>query len=87
MKQRHRSWLRRLAAGHRGRQEVASPCGSWLPCVPGDVGWSTPPRLRARLKTPAATGYAAAPDETFELGLHALLDGLEKQHTGKAGDQ
>ncbi|MEU6010388.1 TetR/AcrR family transcriptional regulator C-terminal domain-containing protein [Streptomyces sp. NPDC047453] len=45
------------------------------------------PRLRARLETPAATGYAAAPDGTFELGLHALLDGLEKQHTGKAGGQ
>ncbi|MGW2765344.1 TetR/AcrR family transcriptional regulator [Streptomyces sp. NPDC001275] len=45
------------------------------------------PRLRARLETPAATGYAAAPDGTFQLGLHALLDGLEKQHTGKAGGQ
>ncbi|MFB6876452.1 TetR/AcrR family transcriptional regulator [Streptomyces sp. NPDC056323] len=45
------------------------------------------PRLRARLETPAATGYAAAPDETFELGLHALLDGLEKQYAGEAGDR
>ncbi|MFE9612913.1 TetR/AcrR family transcriptional regulator C-terminal domain-containing protein [Streptomyces sp. NPDC006012] len=34
------------------------------------------PRLRARLETQAAAEYAAAPDETFEFGLHALLDGL-----------
>ena len=34
------------------------------------------PRLRARLETPAAE-YAAAPAETFEYGLAALLDGLE----------
>ncbi|GLX00534.1 TetR/AcrR family transcriptional regulator C-terminal domain-containing protein [Microtetraspora sp. NBRC 16547] len=37
------------------------------------------PRLRARLETPAATDYAASPDKTFELGLQALLDGLERQ--------
>ncbi|QFZ17330.1 TetR/AcrR family transcriptional regulator [Saccharothrix syringae] len=37
------------------------------------------PRLRARLGTPAATGYAASPDESFELGLQALLDGLERR--------
>ncbi|GAA0953641.1 TetR/AcrR family transcriptional regulator [Actinocorallia libanotica] len=35
------------------------------------------PRLRARLDTPQATGYAAAPAETFRFGLHALLDGLQ----------
>jgi AcrR family transcriptional regulator len=34
------------------------------------------PRLRARLDTPAAE-YAAAPDNTFEYGLHTILDGLE----------
>jgi AcrR family transcriptional regulator len=34
------------------------------------------PRLRARLGTPAAE-YGAAPDDTFELGLQAVLDGLE----------
>ncbi|MGH8966681.1 MAG: TetR/AcrR family transcriptional regulator [Actinomycetes bacterium] len=39
------------------------------------------PRLRARLETPAA-GYAAAPDKSFEFGLQALLDGLERQLTG-----
>ncbi|AWS47452.1 TetR/AcrR family transcriptional regulator [Streptosporangium sp. 'caverna'] len=37
------------------------------------------PRLRTRLQTPAATDYAAAPDQTFEFGLQALLDGLERQ--------
>ncbi|MEV6591706.1 TetR/AcrR family transcriptional regulator C-terminal domain-containing protein [Streptomyces acidicola] len=37
------------------------------------------PRLRARLETHAATEYAAAPDKTFEFGLHALLDGLEQE--------
>jgi AcrR family transcriptional regulator len=35
------------------------------------------PRLRARLDTAAA--YAAAPDNTFEFGLNAILDGLESQ--------
>jgi AcrR family transcriptional regulator len=34
------------------------------------------PRLRARLET-AAADYAAAPDNTFEFGLQAILDGLE----------
>jgi AcrR family transcriptional regulator len=37
------------------------------------------PRLRARLETPAAADYAAAPDDAFEFGLQALLDGLEQQ--------
>jgi AcrR family transcriptional regulator len=37
------------------------------------------PRLRTRLETPAATGYAASPDNTFEFGLQALLDGLVRQ--------
>jgi AcrR family transcriptional regulator len=37
------------------------------------------PRLHARLETPAATDYAASPDRTFEFGLQALLDGLERQ--------
>ena len=39
------------------------------------------PWLRARLHTPAAREYAAAPDQTFEFGLHAILDGLEQQRT------
>jgi AcrR family transcriptional regulator len=34
------------------------------------------PRLRARLDTPAAD-YAAAPENSFEFGLQAILDGLE----------
>ncbi len=38
------------------------------------------PRLRARLGT-AAAGYAAAPDNSFEFGLQAILDGLEAQLT------
>ncbi len=36
------------------------------------------PRLRARLGT-AAANYGAAPDNTFEFGLQAILDGLEAQ--------
>jgi hypothetical protein len=36
------------------------------------------PRLRARLQT-AAAEYGAAPDNTFEFGLQAILDGLEAQ--------
>ena len=35
------------------------------------------PRLRTRLDTAAAAGYAAAPDHTFEFGLQAVLDGLQ----------
>ncbi|SDK78868.1 TetR/AcrR family transcriptional regulator [Nonomuraea jiangxiensis] len=37
------------------------------------------PRLRARLGTTAATDYAAAPDNSFEFGLRAILDGMEAQ--------
>ncbi|MEU0567679.1 TetR/AcrR family transcriptional regulator C-terminal domain-containing protein, partial [Nonomuraea sp. NPDC005983] len=37
------------------------------------------PHLRTRLETPAATDYAASPDKTFEFGLQALLNGLERQ--------
>ncbi|MFD9001805.1 TetR/AcrR family transcriptional regulator [Streptomyces sp. NPDC059582] len=37
------------------------------------------PRLRTRLDTPAAAGYNASPEQTFELGLRALLDGLETE--------
>ncbi|MFD0855627.1 TetR/AcrR family transcriptional regulator, partial [Actinomadura adrarensis] len=40
------------------------------------------PRLRTRLDAPAANDYAAAPEKTFESGLHALLDGLERQRAG-----
>ncbi|HEX6674798.1 MAG TPA: TetR/AcrR family transcriptional regulator [Actinomycetes bacterium] len=36
------------------------------------------PRLRASLGTTAAD-YAAAPEDTFEFGLEAILDGLEAQ--------
>lgn len=35
------------------------------------------PRLRARFDTSAATDYAAAPDNSFEFGLTAILEGLE----------
>jgi AcrR family transcriptional regulator len=36
------------------------------------------PRLRARLGT-AAADYGATPDQSFEFGLHAILDGLAVQ--------
>src|SRR5437016_5038517 len=36
------------------------------------------PRLRVRLNT-AAAQYAAAPENSFEFGLRAVLDGLEAQ--------
>jgi AcrR family transcriptional regulator len=42
------------------------------------------PRLRARLDAAASeqvSDYAAVPDNTFESGLRALLDGLETQRT------
>ena len=35
--------------------------------------------LRARLKATAATHYTAVPDNTFEFGLQAILDGFEAQ--------
>jgi AcrR family transcriptional regulator len=38
------------------------------------------PRLRPRLET-ASADYAAAPDSSFEFGLHAILDGLTAQLT------
>ncbi len=40
------------------------------------------PRLRARLDT-AAADYGAAPDNTVEFGLRAILDGLEAQLTAR----
>lgn len=39
------------------------------------------PRLRTRLDVPAATEYNAAPEQTFEFGLQALLNGLEAELT------
>ncbi len=39
------------------------------------------PRLRLRLET-ASADYAAAPDSSFEFGLHVILDGLAAQLTG-----
>lgn len=39
------------------------------------------PRLRARLET-AAADYGAAPNDSFEFGLQAILDGLETQVVG-----
>ncbi|MBL1087237.1 TetR/AcrR family transcriptional regulator C-terminal domain-containing protein [Streptomyces actinomycinicus] len=39
------------------------------------------PRLRARLHTPAATEYAAAPEGTYAAGLRALLAGLRPSGT------
>lgn len=40
------------------------------------------PRLRARLDT-AAADYGAAPDNSFEFGLQAILDGLEARLMGR----
>jgi AcrR family transcriptional regulator len=37
------------------------------------------PRLRVRLNTTAAAHYAASPENSFEFGLRAVLDGLEAQ--------
>jgi hypothetical protein len=42
------------------------------------------PRLRARLHS-AAAEHGAAPEHSFELGLQALLDGLEAQLTAGSG--
>jgi hypothetical protein len=41
------------------------------------------PRLRASLDTAAAADYGAAPDNTFEFGLQAILDGLQAQLTAR----
>jgi AcrR family transcriptional regulator len=40
------------------------------------------PRLRARIDT-TAVDYGAAPENTFEFGLQAILDGLEAQLTAR----
>jgi AcrR family transcriptional regulator len=37
------------------------------------------PRLRSRLDTAAAADYSAGPEQAFEFGLQAILDGLERQ--------
>ncbi|MGH8876183.1 MAG: TetR/AcrR family transcriptional regulator C-terminal domain-containing protein [Stackebrandtia sp.] len=37
------------------------------------------PRLRTRIQSTAASEYFAAPEGSFEFGLTAILDGLEKQ--------
>jgi hypothetical protein len=37
------------------------------------------PRLRLRVDTSAAAAYGAAPEESFEFGLQAILDGLEAE--------
>ncbi|WP_155371442.1 TetR/AcrR family transcriptional regulator C-terminal domain-containing protein [Catellatospora vulcania] len=39
------------------------------------------PRLRARLDDSSTAGYAAAPEQTFDVGLRALLHGLAAQLT------
>jgi AcrR family transcriptional regulator len=41
------------------------------------------PRLRARVHTYADADYAAAPENSFEFGLQAILDGLEAQLTSR----
>lgn len=40
------------------------------------------PRLRSRVETPSPGDYATAPADTFEFGLQALLDGLERRLPG-----
>jgi Tetracyclin repressor-like, C-terminal domain len=37
------------------------------------------PRLRARLEGGADVGYATAPENSLDLGLNALFEGLEKE--------
>lgn len=44
------------------------------------------PHLRRRLDTTAATEYAGAPDQSFEFGLRALLDGFEARLAAGGGD-
>jgi AcrR family transcriptional regulator len=40
------------------------------------------PRLRGRIES-AAADYAAAPENSFEFGLHAILDGLQAQRSAR----
>lgn len=44
------------------------------------------PRLRTLLDTPAVTEYNAAPDQTSELGLKALLDGLATNRAARRAE-
>lgn len=41
------------------------------------------PRLRSRLDDSSAADYPAAPGQTFDIGLRALLHGLTAQLTGR----
>jgi hypothetical protein len=43
------------------------------------------PRLRARLDT-AAAGYGASPEDSFEFGLQAILDGLQAKLVSRLRD-
>ena len=43
------------------------------------------PRLRARLDT-AAAGYGASPEDSFEFGLQAILDGLQAKLASRLRD-
>ncbi|MEU4435624.1 TetR/AcrR family transcriptional regulator C-terminal domain-containing protein [Nocardia rhamnosiphila] len=43
------------------------------------------PRLRDRIEAAAGTGYTAPPDRSFEFGLAALLEGLQKSLPDRAG--
>jgi hypothetical protein len=43
------------------------------------------PHLRARIAT-ASTEYAAAPEQSFEFGLQAILDGLEAKRVAPERD-
>jgi AcrR family transcriptional regulator len=41
------------------------------------------PRLRARLEREPVVEYAAAPEQSFEFGLQAIMDGLEERLAGR----
>ncbi|MEV0044834.1 TetR/AcrR family transcriptional regulator C-terminal domain-containing protein [Nocardia rhamnosiphila] len=42
------------------------------------------PRLRGRIEAASGTGYNAGPDNSFQFGLAALLDGLQKSLSDRA---
>ncbi|GAB2880203.1 TetR/AcrR family transcriptional regulator C-terminal domain-containing protein [Streptomyces mayteni] len=75
------SLTRRLGGGHGTAEESFQEAMAETMTKAREIAMRYP-RLRARLETEAATEYAAAPDRTFEFGLQALLDGLERELAG-----
>lgn len=71
------SLAKRLARDGHDPDELLAETMDRARAIAGDF-----PRLRRRLDAPEAERYAEAPEQTFEHGLRALIDGLQAELTG-----